>query len=82
MKWQHSDRSKADYQNLQPVIRRAFDKQVRLLAANLNHPSLRAKKYDESHDLWQARITKGWRCFFKIAGDTYIIARIIPHPKK
>ena len=25
------------------------------------HPSLRAKKYDESQDLWQARVTKDWR---------------------
>ena len=32
-------------------IQRAFDKQARLLLANLNHPSLRAKKYDESQNL-------------------------------
>ena len=31
-------------------VQRAFDKQLRLLAANLHHPSLRAKKYDESDD--------------------------------
>jgi mRNA interferase RelE/StbE len=62
-------------------FRRPFDKQARLLTANLLHPSLRAKKYSESEDLWQARVTKGWRFFFRIEADTYIIVRIIPHPK-
>jgi hypothetical protein len=81
MKWQHSNRSKQDYDNLQPTIKKAFDKQTRLLAENLLHPSLHAKKYDESQDLWQARLTKGWRFFFLIEEDTYIIVRIVPHPK-
>lgn len=81
MKWQHSGRSKADYDGLQPSIKKAFEKQVRLLAANLLHPSLHAKKYDESQNLWQARVNKGWRFFFTIVNDTYIIVRIVPHPK-
>ena len=81
MKWQHSNRSQRDYDNLEPKIRKAFDKQVRLLTANLHHPSLHAKKYDESQDLWQARINKGWRFYFQIADDTLIIVRILAHPK-
>jgi len=81
MKWQHTIRSKQDYEDAPPAVRRAFDKMVRLLASNLLYPSLRAKKYDESQDLWQARVTKGWRFYFKIEDDTYIITRIIPHPK-
>ena len=62
-------------------IRRAFNKQLRFLVGNLHHPSLRAKKYDESHGLWQARVNKGWRFYFMIAGDTYYIEDVIPHPK-
>ncbi len=64
-----------------PNVRKAFFKQVRLLAANLHHPSLRAKKYDESQDLWQARVTRDWRFYFVITGDTYVILNIIRHPK-
>jgi hypothetical protein len=60
MKWQHSTRSKQDYIGLQPNIRKAFDKQVQLLAADMRHRSLRAKKYDAGRDLWQARVTKDW----------------------
>jgi hypothetical protein len=48
MKWQHSARSKEDYSNAPDRIRKAFDKQIYLLAENLLHPSLRAKKYNES----------------------------------
>ncbi len=31
------------------AARRAFFKQVKLLSDNLRHPSLRAKKYNETH---------------------------------
>jgi hypothetical protein len=55
---------------------------VVFLADNLHHPSLHAKKYDESKDRWQARVNKGWRFYFNIVGDTYIIRDIVPHPKK
>ena len=81
MKWQHSNRSKDDYRKAPPGIQRAFDKQARLLAENLLHPSLRAKKYDEGQDLWQARVNRDWRFYFKIEGDACIIIRIVPHPK-
>lgn len=47
-----------------PETRKAFDKQSKLLLENLRHPSLRAKKYDEATDLWQARVTGNWRFFF------------------
>jgi mRNA-degrading endonuclease RelE of RelBE toxin-antitoxin system len=64
-----------------PAVRKAFFKQVGFLAQNLHHPSLRAKKYDESQDLWQARVNKDWRFYFTIIGDTYSVEDVIPHPK-
>ena len=48
---------------------------------NLQHPSLRAKKYDESKDLWQARVNQDWRVYFTIIDDTYRIEDVIAHPK-
>ena len=53
----------------------------RLLIENLNHPSLRAKKYGGTDDIWQARVNRNWRFYFRIVGDTYVIVEIIPHPK-
>ncbi len=81
MRWLHTERSRKDYRNAPIAIQKAFDKQVRLLVDNLRHPSLRAKKYDEALDLWQARVSRDWRFYFQIAGDAYIIVTIIPHPK-
>ena len=81
MKWQHSDRSKADYNRAPFSVQKAFDKQARLLAENLLHPSLHAKKFSEAENIWQARVNKNWRFYFKIDSDTYLIVRIVPHPK-
>lgn len=74
-----SDRAIEALQNAPSATQRAFEKQLRLLAHNLLHPSLRAKKYSESEDLWQARVTRNWRFYFRIAGDTYIITDVIAH---
>jgi mRNA-degrading endonuclease RelE of RelBE toxin-antitoxin system len=69
------------YNKAPAEIRRAFDKQALLLRENLNHPSLHANKYNEGQDVWQARVTKGWRFYFKIVGDTYRLEEIRNHPK-
>ncbi len=67
--------------NLPARIRKTFYKQAGFLVQNLHYPSLRAKKYDESRDIWQARINDDWRFYFKIVDDTYLITGIKPHPK-
>jgi len=81
MKADYSERAGKTLQNLPPGVRRALFKQVRFLEQNLRHPSLRAKKYDEGLDLWQARVNKDWRFYFLIRDDVYYIVDIIPHPK-
>ena len=64
-----------------PAVRKAFFKQVKVLEKDLHHPSLRAKKYDQGKDRWQARVSKGWRFYFKIIDDTYHVSAVSPHPK-
>jgi len=61
-------------------VRRRFEKQTAFLLENLHHPSLRAKKYDEARDIWQARGDRAWRFYFQIRGDTYYMLNITPHP--
>jgi mRNA interferase RelE/StbE len=63
------------------VIRKAFYKQAGLLLDNLHHPSLHAKKYDESRNVWQARVNRDWRFYFVVHDDTYVILPVIAHPK-
>ena len=64
------------------VIAKAFFKQLAHLLRDRRHPSLDAKKYAEAGaDIWQARITRKWRFYFKIEADTYIITNAVEHPK-
>ena len=66
---------------LLPPFQKRCDKQLALLVQNLRHPSLRAKKYDEARDIWQARVNSGWRFYFVIRGELYYLLDLIPHPK-
>jgi len=78
----YSERFQRGFDGAPPSVRKACDKQLGFLVQNLHHPSPRAKKYDESQDLWQARVNKDWRFYFQIRGDVYYLVDIIPHPKK
>ncbi len=76
-----SDRAIESLGGAPPNVRRAFEKQLRFLVSNLQHPSLHAKKYDKSNDRWQARVNQNWRFYFTITKDTYCIEDVIAHPK-
>jgi len=81
MKLSFSGRALRDYQKLPKNLQKTADKQFGFLLRNLKHPSLHAKKYDESLGVWQARISKSYRIYFRIVGDVYQIITIIKHPK-
>jgi len=77
----YTERFRKSYESAPPRIQRAFDRRLVFLLTNLKHPSLRAKKYDEARDIWQARVNGGWRFYFKIEGDHYTLINLAPHPK-
>jgi mRNA interferase RelE/StbE len=73
-----------DYRRLPATIQRRFDRALRFLLSNPRHPSLRAKKMEgqrdpEGRDIWEARVTQGYRFTLAIEGDMYILYRIGPH---
>lgn len=74
-------RADKDYNSLSRSLRRQVDKQFGFLVENLRHPSLDAKKYGGTDDIWQGRVNRDYRFYFEIDGDTYRIISIIPHPK-
>jgi mRNA-degrading endonuclease RelE of RelBE toxin-antitoxin system len=76
-----TERATKDYAGIPVAIRKALEKQLRFLLANLGHPSLHAKKYGGIPDVWQGRVTRDWRFYFKIEGDEYVILSITAHPK-
>jgi mRNA interferase RelE/StbE len=81
MKLEYTKTALNTLKDLPAPIRKAFYKQAGFLLLNLHHPSLRAKKYNETEDKWQARVNRSWRFYFKIVADTYIVEDITPHPK-
>lgn len=74
-------RFRKQYRRLSSEHQAKFDKQLTFLLSNLRHPSLRAKKFDETNDIWQARVDDDYRFYFQIDGQTYLLLSIIPHPK-
>jgi plasmid maintenance system killer protein len=81
MKLLYTERLRRSYAEAPESVRKAFDKQCALLRDKLRHPSLHAKKYDESRDVWQARVNMSWRFYFTIQNDSYTIVSLTPHPK-
>jgi len=77
----YSKRFLESYAEATPEVQRAADRRIVLLLQNLRHPSLRAKKYDEARGIWQARVNRAWRFYFRIEEDTYYLVDIISHPK-
>ena len=81
MRFFYTERFRRSYADAPLPVQKQCDKQLALLAHDLRHPSLRAKKYDEAWDIWQGRVNAGWRFYFRIEGDSYYLLDIIPHPK-
>jgi hypothetical protein len=71
MRGRFSERFRRSQESVPPAIQRTVHRKLEFLLQDLRHPALRAKKYDEARALWQARVTRGWRCYFAIEGDTY-----------
>jgi mRNA-degrading endonuclease RelE of RelBE toxin-antitoxin system len=81
MNLRYTDRFEGQYRALAESRKAKIDRQLEFLVENLRHPSLRAKKYDESRGIWQARVDRRYRFYFQIERDTYILLSVIPHPK-
>ncbi len=81
MKTSFTPHFQRSYQKLPDEAKRAFKKQVNYLLKDILYPSLRAKKYSEGENIWQARITKSYRLYFQIKQGTYIFHDIVAHKK-
>ena len=56
---------KKQYQKLPSKIQEKFKKQLRLLSADIRHPSVQARKMQNTLDIWEARIDYQYRFTFK-----------------
>ena len=81
MKISYADRFKRNFKNLDRITQNKFEKQIGYLLNDILHPSLNAKKYDESNNIWQARVDRNFRFYFNIDKDIYYLLDIRKHPK-
>ena len=79
MNVEHSRKIRRSLRKFPNEVQEAFYKQVGFLRKDIRHPSLRAKKYDEAHGIWQARVTNNVRFYFLINGKTYLLLDIERH---
>ncbi len=70
---------KADYQHLPAHIQKQTDKSLKLLVANPRHSSLRVKRIQGTHDVWEARVTLAYRMTFNWKGDLVTLRRVGTH---
>jgi len=68
-----------NYRRLPKEIQEAVHKQLELLLANSRHPSLNIKKMNDPREIWEGRVTVGYRFTFQIEDDIYIMRKVGTH---
>ena len=59
---------KKGYQKLPKEMKKRVDKQLAFLVKDIFYPSLKSKKM-EGGDVWEARVSRGYRMTFTRSGD-------------
>jgi mRNA-degrading endonuclease RelE of RelBE toxin-antitoxin system len=68
-----------DYYALPDQLQKTVDKKLKLFMDNQRHPSLNIKKMQDPRDIWEGRITKGYRFTFQMGGEVCILRRLGTH---
>ncbi|MSQ14898.1 MAG: hypothetical protein EXR50_03440 [Dehalococcoidia bacterium] len=66
------------YRRLTYEEKRQVDAHLLLLAENLRHPSLRARKWG-AYSIWYARVSRDIRIFFEVLEDFYLLLDVGHH---
>ena len=81
MEFIYSPRFLRAYKKLPMTIREQTDRCIELLESNPYHPSLHVHKRRGEGEVWQARITRSYRLFFAMEGQTITLISVEPHEK-
>ena len=68
-----------NYQHLPVNTQKQIDKQIKLLLENPHHPSLNIKKMNDPREIWEGRVSAGYRFTYQIRGDIYILRKVGTH---
>lgn len=68
-----------DVIRLPSTVQTRFAKQLDFFLDNPFHPSLHTKKMGGTSDIWEARVTKGYRFTFSVQSQMCVLRRIGTH---
>jgi mRNA-degrading endonuclease RelE of RelBE toxin-antitoxin system len=68
-----------DYQGLPKQLQQTVDKKLQLFQENPRHPSLHIKKMQDPRNIWEGRITQGYRFTFQIEEEVCLLRRLGTH---
>jgi mRNA-degrading endonuclease RelE of RelBE toxin-antitoxin system len=68
-----------DYHALPDQFQKTVEKKLKLFLSNQRHPSLNIKKMQDPRNIWEGRITKGYRFTFQMEGEVCILRRLGTH---
>ncbi len=69
------------YRKLDSRIQHQVDKALGLLSENPRHASLHAHKRRGEDEIGQARVTRSYRLYLRMAADTITLLHVGPHEK-
>ena len=69
------------YRKLTPELQRKTDATIQQLRLDPRHPSLHTHKREGQPDMWQARVTKSYRLFFRLEHHVITLLSVEPHEK-
>lgn len=81
MRFERAERFKRAYLKLDEQQRQAVKKALRLMSADIKHPSLRVRKVQGTKDVWEARASAGLRLIFTWTGELIILRNCGEHDK-
>lgn len=70
---------KKDYKSLPPEIKAKTKKQLRFLAENPKHPSLKIHRIEGTKDFWEFYVDRSYRGVFTREGEIFVLRHIGPH---
>lgn len=79
MRLRRTGHFKHSYKKLPKFVQKKAERILTLLAADLRHPSIRAKKIQGAEDIWEGRIDRFHRFTFEINSDEIILRSIGSH---
>ena len=74
-----TERFEKDYRALPPELKLRVKKTLRLLAQHPTYPSLHHKKMAGHEDVYEVRVTDGYRLTYQRVGDVGHLRRVGPH---